>query len=246
MIHRELACFLFNVLPGSDTMLQSILNDSDTIGKIIDRQVKSVLESKEVAFMVCRDGSVRDQNTIGEWNDIKVPDFDPGKSCGGKGAVSFHTHSGSSSLPSLKDISSFNKMFGIHPSLKAGCIVGVDGSWCIGRDGKITRKKFTESQEKRFLDESGTKKFIGDDVFCDKISSGKDTKYYCTAQFQGKRERPIGIFDEVSMHGGSVWTGSSVADIAMFSHLPSTRLECFGSTGGVKQLACMLSGRDDR
>ena len=218
----------------------SILDRPRVIDGIVAKEIESAMQSRELAFVVCQDGSVHDQHVIGKWNDIIVPDFDPEKTCKGKEAHVFHTHVVSSSLPSLRDTMSHSNRFRSHPSLKSGCSVGIDGVFCIGRNGVVEMKKFTPDQEKRLLKSSNVTKWTGDQVFCDNLVKDGESFQACTIQNLGAREISMGIFKEVSMHGGSTWSGDEQSDVSMFSPLPSMQLECFGSTGGKMQLSCVV------
>lgn len=213
------------------------------MNKVIEKEIESILSSREIAFLACKDGTVHDQPSTGKWNKITVPGFNPEKACKGKDAFLFHTHVASSSMPSMLDNESYSTYFKRYPSLKQGCSVGLDGIFCIGRNGKVSTKEFTNEQENRILDEANVKKWHGEEVFCDKIVDGGQPLYACSVQNFGMREKVIGIFKEVSFFGGSAWAGDGQADVSMYSPLPSLQIKCFGSTGKGMQLACMLVNR---
>lgn len=223
---------------------RSILDRPKVLDKILGKEIESVNQSRELAFTICNDGRLQDHPTTGKWNKITIPGYDPGKTCGKKGSSIFHTHVVLSAMPSLTDVDGYGREFSRHPSLKRGCSVGVDGIFCIGKNGKITVKEFTPDQEQRLLDSTKITKWRGDQVFCDKITEGEETLYACTMQEYNKKEHPMGIFKEVSMHGGSIWSGDEQSDISLFSPLPSMKIHCFGLEGGSMQLSCIA--RDSR
>lgn len=226
--------------------LYSIANQPGIMDVIAGKVIESILQSREIAFIACADGSIHDQASVSKWNGVNLPDFDPEKTCNGKEASIIHTHVVSSSLPSLRDVASYGLQFTHHHSLKEGCSAGIDGVFCIGRDGNMTREPFTGKQERMILEKARVDKWIGEQVFCDKLVDGKKNYYACSIQDLGRVEKTMGIFKEVSFHGGSSWIGDEQSDVSMFISLPSLQIECFGARDNGMQLSCVATGRKER
>lgn len=211
---------------------------------IIKDQVSSITRSKEKVFLACGE-KVRSKGTGGDDNRPKIylTPFDF-TGCGDNKTIVFHTHGMASGMPSWNDWKVYDMHFDDHPEISMQCSIGMDGVFCVDKNLDTTHVPFKAGRKKEMLEMSGTIEMKGDGVFCDKINSGKEQKYYCDLQVGMDETKPVGIFDEVTMEGGIVWIGEDKADVSMTSPLKEGGITCYGSTKGKKKImACMLEGK---
>jgi len=216
--------------------------DRRSIRHAIDEEIKGIETSTESVFYTCG-GKKHGKENIGtpEKPDVEFTSLDFMK-CGKKPVAVIHTHNIASGMPSNVDIDSYKNHLDF-PEVKLKCSIGVDGVFCADTKGIVRRQSLSRSQEKEVLDATGTVKVAGDSVFCDEISGG-DGKYYCSIQQGLNAEKPIGVFDAVSMVGGISWGMDDKADLTM-SSLPGKKASCFaGTRGKTKQLSCIVDSSE--
>jgi hypothetical protein len=209
----------------------------------IDEEVNGIESTSERVFFTCG-GSKHVKETTGS-TDKPVANFSrfDFASCGKKPVAIVHTHGIASGVPSNVDIET-NKGLFEFPGVKVACSTGIDGIFCADKKGHVRRSSLSKPQEKRVLDETGTVKVSGDSVFCDDIGGGAG-KYFCSVQQGLNPEKPIGLFDDVSMVGGISWGADGKADLTM-STQPGKTINCFaGTRGKEKRLSCIVSGFGD-
>jgi proteasome lid subunit RPN8/RPN11 len=210
---------------------------------ILDEEITSIKETRERAFFLCGNGKKVVMNTEGPRDKARFYLFkdDMKKSCGNTPVTIFHTHGVGTGLPSYTDWETYKKHHDRFPMVTGHCSIGVDGMFCVGRDGDLQRVPMTPARERRMLAETGLKKFSGHAVFCDKIVGDGKEKFSCTIQTGLDTERPAGKFTEVSMSGGIVWNGDKDADVSMFSPFHDKEIECYADvTGTGKRMTCHL------
>jgi hypothetical protein len=221
---------------------------SASIRKILQEESRGIKESRERVFFLCNNNNghgdifsakISNDSTLSYIDDSVIE-----KKCGIAGGTIIHTHGVASGLPSSIDWMTYKEKFVEMPLVKMMCSTGIDGVFCVDRDGKKRARMFTPDEKSSLMKSTAMKRWTGDVVFCDKISREPDVKLACSIQREtGEKEDEvlIGIFDELLVAGGISTAGERDADIAMFTPDMDREIECFGAgEGNVKRLACVV------
>jgi hypothetical protein len=224
--------------------IKKTLGQSGIMNAVVSEQATSMKNAEERTFSVCKTGKIVPISVKGTKFYPTIDRQELIKSCDGKKFSLFHTHGTGAALPSTTDYTSYGTLFKSSKLIEAGCSVGVNGIFCVTRNGKKWFEKFSQENDKNILNLSGAKKWTGESVFCDKIDRGGKNKYYCTIQDDDKEKSAsaMGVFDSISVAGGATWNGDAEADVEAFSQSREKKMQCYGSTGKGKELTCILDG----
>jgi hypothetical protein len=162
-----------------DEEIKTFFKDEKTIDMLSEMVVKSILENKEDAYILCGN-KFRNLTGVKKTSDTAILIFSPkeiGKVCQGSREMAVHFHGPYLSNLSNEDKIGHNALFNF--GIKFGCAVGVDGFSC-----QTPRRTFKIPWNKKFYEK--LRKFHipvwedVDNIFC---VSNKDKMKECTLSF---------------------------------------------------------------